>query len=362
MRWKPWWLSMAKSSPLMSLLAGGGYETFDPEAWSLLFSEARRAGLLARLAASLRLDEVGLPERLQKQVTASLIEAAAFQRDVLRELEHVQQALQGLGVPVLLLKGAAYVRLNLPAARGRIFSDIDIVVAKESLAQAEASLMLGGWLTGKLDPYDQRYYREWSHEVPPMTHRRRGTTIDLHHALVMPTCRIRVDSGKMIREAVPVDGSAFWWRLQDEDMVLHAASHLMFNSEFERGLRDIWDIDLLFRDFASRSASFPERLFERAHEVGLGEVIREALRLARALLGTPVPENLLPGDAKMATRLVARAVYSRHRQTRPAGQWLADMLLVSREMYLRLPNHLLLTHLAHKASLGFTGTTPHKAI
>ena len=366
MPWKPWWPSMVKPSPLMSLLAGGGHAGFDPEAWSLLFSEARRAGLMARLAATLRLAEMagarGLPERLHGQAKASLIEAAAFQRDVLRELDHVQQALSGLGVPVLLLKGAAYVRLNLPAARGRIFSDIDIVVAKASLGQAEAALMLGGWLTGKLDPYDQRYYREWSHEVPPMTHRRRGTTVDLHHALVMPTCRIRVDSGKMLREAVPVDGSDFWWRLQDEDMVLHAASHLMFNSEFERGLRDLWDIDLLFRDFTSRSASFPERLFERAREVGLGEVIREALRLARRLLGTPVPENLLPGEAKMTTRLVARAVFSRHRQTRPAGQWLADRLLLGREMYLRLPNRLLLTHLAHKASVGFAGTTPQKNI
>lgn len=362
MRWKHWSQSMAKPSPLMSLLAGGGHESFDPEAWSLLFSEARRAGLMARLAASLRLDQVELPERLQKHVTASLIEATAFQRDVLRELDHVQQALQGLGVPVLLLKGAAYVRLNLPAARGRIFSDIDIVVARESLGQAEASLMLGGWQTGKLDPYDQRYYREWSHEIPPMTHRRRGATLDLHHALVMPTCRVRVDSGKMLRQAVPIEGSPFWWRLQDEDMVLHAASHLMFNSEFERGLRDLWDIHLLFCDFASRSASFPERLFERAREVGLAEVIREALLLARTFLGTPIPENLLRGEAKMATRLIARAVYSRHRQTRPGSQWLVDTLLLGREMYLRLPNHLLLRHLAHKASVSFAGPKPQTSI
>jgi hypothetical protein len=265
-------------------------------------------------------------------------------------LEHIERALAKLGTPVLLLKGACYIRMGLKAANGRIFSDVDILVAKNRVGHAEASLMLGGWQTGELDPYDQRYYREWSHEVPPMTNRRRGTTIDLHHALAMPTCRIRIDSEKMVNDAIPIQNSAFWLRLRDEDMLLHAASHLMLNSEFDRGLRDLWDIDLLYRQFSESSESFADSLIERAVNVGLEDIIRQALFLARQVFGTPVPERITSKQGGIFVQLVGRAASTRHSDTRPRWQWVADVLLGYREMYLRLPNRLLAVHLAHKTS------------
>jgi hypothetical protein len=246
--------------------------------------------------------------------------------------------------------------MGLKAARGRIFSDVDILVAKDRVGYAEASLMLGGWQTGELDPYDQRYYREWSHEVPPMTNRRRGTTIDLHHALAMPTCRIHINSEKMVRDAIPVENSDFWWRLKDEDIVLHAASHLMLNSEFDRGLRDLWDVDLLFRQFSEESVNFADSLMERAGNVGLKKIVQQALFLARHFFATPVPERLIGKQDGMFVRLVERAASTRHLETMPRWQWVADMLLSYREMYLRLPNRLLAVHLAHKASDFFSSS------
>jgi hypothetical protein len=354
-RLKTWCVSVAtKSSPLIAYLGDKSItERFSGEDWSLMFSEARQAGLLSRLGLSLsHSPEIGaqLPERLGIHVLAGSVQAEAFQLDVRRELGYVQDALSGMHVPVILLKGASYVLLDLPAASGRIFSDIDILVPRQHVASAEASLMLGGWSTGKLDAYDQRYYREWSHEIPPMTHLRRGTTIDLHHSLVMPTCRVRVDSDRMVSEAIPVDEKGFWWRLKDEDILLHAASHLMLNSEFERGLRDLWDIDLLFRHFMSRSPSFPDRVLERSEEVGLGKIVRQALFLAKRFFRAPVPDSLLPSRHSLFLRLVACASSTRHPDTRSNWLRISDALLIIREMYLRLPNYLLAVHLVHKAS------------
>lgn len=344
-------MSVANTSPLLRFLAEPtSTQNFGPEEWSLMFSEARRVGLLGRLSSSLELLDATPPVRLRNHVSSSLVEVAAFQRDVLRELDHIDRALAGLGTPVLLLKGACYVRMGLKAARGRIFSDVDILVAKDRVGHAEASLMLGGWLTGELDPYDQRYYREWSHEVPPMTNRRRGTTIDLHHALAMPTCRIHIDSEKMVRDAIPVEDSDFWWRLKDEDMVLHAASHLMLNSEFDRGLRDLWDIDLLFRQFSGSSVNFADSLMERSANVGLEEIAQQALFLARHFFGTPVPERIISKQDGLFVRLVGCAASTRHLDTRPRWQRVADLLLSYREMYLRLPSRLLTVHLAHKTA------------
>jgi hypothetical protein len=354
-------MSVANTSPLLRFLAEpASIEEFVPEELSLLFSEARRVGLLGRLSSCLELLGSTLPARLRSHVSASLVEVDAFQRDVLRELNYIEVALAGLGARVLLLKGASYIRTSLQAAKGRIFSDIDILVAKEWVGQAEASLMLGGWQTGELDQYDQRYYREWSHEVPPMTNRLRGTTIDIHHALAMPTCRIRIDSEKMVMDATPIDNSGFWWRLKDEDMVLHAASHLMLNSEFDRGLRDLWDIDLLFRQFFESSVSFPDRLIERAGEVGLEEIACQALFLARQFIGTPIPDRIISKQGGLFVHLVGCAASTRHMDTRPCWQGVADALLSYREMYLRLPNRLLVAHLAHKTAdfLGLSAKEP----
>jgi len=353
---------MAKSSPLLRLLAGNiAVNRLDAEDFSLLLSEARACGLLGRVTQMLTRSPGAdlLAPHLQDQLLSASVYSNGFRQDVWRELAHIEQALAALKTPVILLKGASYVLSGLPVADGRVFSDIDILVTKNQMASAEAALMLGGWVTGKLDAYDQRYYRQWSHEIPPMTHIHRGTTVDLHHSLVMPTCRVQVDSSRMISGAVPVGNGGVWWRLKDEDMVLHAASHLMLNSEFHRGLRDLWDIDLLYRHFTSLSADFPARLIARARDVGLESTLTQVLWLASMFFRTPLPAYLLAVKKSLFLRLAARAASTRHPETRPRGQSWADSALMLREMYLRLPGKLLLVHLLHKMSVAFS--TPEKA-
>lgn len=353
---------MADTSPLLNFLAGNiAGDQFDAEDFSLLLAEARACGLLGRLADALQKSRQAnlLPAQAGDQLSAAMIYSAGFKQDVWRELGHIEQALSGLKAPVILLKGASYILLDLPPSAGRTFSDIDILVQKNHIAATEAALMLGGWSTGKLDAYDQRYYRQWSHEIPPMTHLHRGTTIDLHHSLVMPSCRVKVDSARMLSDALPVSKDGLWWRLKDEDMVLHAASHLLLNSEFDRGLRDLWDIDLLYRHFTSISTDFPARLVSRAREVGLESIITQALWLAAKFFRTPLPTCLPPLKSKLFFRLLTRAASTRHPETRPRGQKTADLALLLREMYLRLPYKLLAVHLSHKLTDLFS--TPEKA-
>lgn len=306
---------------------------------------------MARLAYLVRDSDVywrDIPDCLRPHVAAAITHAESFCTDVHRELDHLRTALADLASPVLILKGAAYIRLGRKAGMGRIFNDVDILVERARIGQAEAALMMRGWSTGQLDPYDHRYYREWSHEIPPMTHWRRGTTLDLHHSLLMPTCRVKVNVEQMIRDAIPVEGCSFWWRLRDEDSLLHAACHLMMNSEFKRGLRDLWDIDLLYRELAGNAGDFPAQLHARARAIGLAAQLGSALRLAQCYFGTPVPEYLMKDASPLLSYLVGRSASVRHHDTRPARQSLTDFLLMLRELYLRLPPKLLVVHLAHK--------------
>lgn len=360
--WKGWSMkwrsaSVEPASPLLAFLKAGRLPpSMPPEDFSLLLAEARACGMLGRVAHLLHREEAiasasHVPNEFLPQVRGANVQARAFRHDVLRELDFLQAALSQVPSPVLLLKGAAYVLLDLPAANGRRFSDIDVLVLAPHLPVAESALMLHGWSTGRLDAYDVRYYREWSHEVPPMTHVQRGTTVDLHHALAMPTCRIPIDSNRMVADAIPVSGNDFWWRLRDEDMVLHAAAHLLLNSEFDRALRDLSDIDLLYRHFSAANPDFARKLYRRAGDVGLDNILSQAAHLARALFDTPFPEPIDRGArTDPVAWLLSRAASTRHPLTRPFGQQAADLILMLREMYLRLPNRLLAVHLRHKLS------------
>lgn len=342
------------ASPLLAVLVEPGMASdFDGAQWSLLLAEARACGLLPRLEVVLqRADMIGrIPKRFAVHLAAARVQGEALIRDVRRELAHLETALRPAAVRVLLLKGGAYVGADLPPAQGRVFSDIDILVRREHLPRAEGALLLGGWAAAEVDAYDQRYYREWSHEVPPMTHRGRGTTVDLHHSLVMPTCRIQVDSERMIAEAVPVSGHSFWWRLRDEDLVLHAVAHLLLNGEFDRALRDLGDIDRLLRHFEGMEAGFADRVAERAAVVGLDGLVCQGFALCWLYFRTPGLAAFAGNAAGgLVMSLLRCASGPRHPDTRPAWQPLADLLLMVREVSLRLPPRLLVRHLAHKVT------------
>ena len=156
--------------------------------WDLLIRQARAADLLGRIAISSK--KVGMLDRIPAQPRMHIASAAKMaerqQRELRWEVEQIREALAPIGVPVVLLKGAAYVMAGLDAAEGRMVSDVDILVPREALVEVESALMKKGWISAAKSAYDQRYYRTWMHELPPLRHIKRGTVIDVHHA-ILPT-------------------------------------------------------------------------------------------------------------------------------------------------------------------------------
>lgn len=327
--------------------------------WDLLVRQARQADLLARLFSLL--DERGLLEQIPEQPRRHLEWAHTItQRHTLSvqwEVSLIRKALATIGAPVILLKGAGYVMAGLPAARGRLFSDIDIMVPKERLNEVEAALMLHGWATTHHDAYDQHYYRAWMHELPPMQHIKRLTVIDVHHAILPETASIHPDSKKLLASAVRLEACDDLMVLAPADMILHSATHLFHGGEFEHGLRDLTDIDSLLRHFGSRACFWPE-LIERARELTLTRPLFYALHYAIRLLHTPVPPEIMttiaqPNHAVLALMdgLFSRALLPAHHS---CADWLtstAHRLLYVRANWQRMPPLLLARHLFHKAFL-----------
>lgn len=326
--------------------------------WSLLIRQARQAGVLARIAVSC--DQAGLTERLpaqaQAHLTAARTLASAQHFEMTREVRFIQQALAPLGLPVVLLKGAAYLLHGLDATRGRAFSDVDILVPKTRIHDVEAALMLQGWITTHHSAYDQRYYREWMHELPPMEHLRRQSVLDVHHTILPETARLRPDPAKLLADTQPVAGVPGVMSLAPVDMVLHSMTHLFHNDDLSHGLRDVSDLDLLLRQFACDD--FWRRLGVRSREMDLARPLHYGLRCTHRILGTPVPEAALADAAAAAPAAPAarlmdalwwRALRSQHSTAAPRFTATALFLLYVRAHWLRMPPLLLMRHLTVKA-------------
>ena len=351
------------------LAPGAGLPALSPRDWETLLAQARCASLMPALALACQRSpgwaEVPAGPRWHFDAALRASERLAF--DMSLEIERIEAALAGAGLRCVLLKGAAYLASGLPPAEGRLFGDIDLIVPRADLAAAENALLGAGWICSELDAYTQRYYREWMHEIPPLSHIQRGTVIDLHHTITPPTSAFQV-AGQVLLDAVqPVSGTANVWTLQPVDMVLHSAVHLFSEGEFDSGLRDLLDLHKLLLHFGTQPAFWPA-LFDRADELGLQAPLHHALVHVRRLLGPVVPQAHAAAEQRLAppaarrwllARLLALALRPDHASTATAFSGLARGLLYLRAHGLRMPLGLLLPHLARKAWLRqFPGQKP----
>jgi Uncharacterised nucleotidyltransferase len=211
--------------------------------------------------------------------------------------------------------------------------------------------------TGKTTPYDQRYYRQWMHELPPLKHISRQTVLDVHHAILPTTARLKPDSVRLLAASRPIGGEPRLRILAPVDMVLHSATHLFCNEDVGNGLRDLVDLDSLLRDFA-RDESFWPGLTVRAAELDLTRPLYYALRYAVRLLATPVPAGVLRaaeiGRPPSLLRGLMDTIFLRTLQPERAGATegmaaLARGSLYVRAHWLRMPPLLLAYHLLIKA-------------
>jgi len=325
--------------------------------WDGLLRQARASNLIGRLALAA---PDGTPAPVQPHLLAArrLVE---HQRHAIRwECKHLSEALDGLRLPVVLLKGGAYALADQPAARGRLFGDIDLLVPRSMLGPVEAALMARGWTSGGTEAYDQRYYRQWMHELPPMVNHRRGTVVDVHHNLLPLTARRVPLAERLLADSLPIADTPFR-RLGACDQVLHCATHLFHEGELRNGLRDLFDLQALLQEHSAAQPDFWPALAARAQLHGLEWPLLLGLRYCERLLGQTVPTGLqeeLQAQAGWSSARLAwmDGLYLGLLQAPLPSQWqwrehLAAATLYLRAHALRMPPWLLARHLARKAVL-----------
>jgi hypothetical protein len=326
------------------------------EQWDLLIRQAYAANLIGSLAL---LAPADLPSGPRRHLEWARLRQERQLQAVRFEVARVAEAAHAAGATPVLLKGAAYALGGLDAGQGRSFSDIDVLVPRALLDQVEASFLQHGWATTHHDAYDQRYYRAWMHELPPLMHMLRRTVVDLHHAIVPPTAPVHPDPALLLAAAVPLPDLPGVRMLAPPDLVLHSAVHLFFDGEFDKSLRDLYDLHRLLGQFG-REAGFWTALHARARALELTRPLFYALRYTARLFGTAIPAAGVdqaradgPNVLLLALMdaLFLRALQPLHPSC--AGPWHrpARLALYVRGNWLRMPPLLLARHLFHKAFL-----------
>jgi Uncharacterised nucleotidyltransferase len=347
----------------------------DAQGWTTLMAMARAEQLIGTLAH--RLNGVELPVKVATIMADARTNAEYQRRSALWEAECAARALSDYSGKVVLLKGTAYIAANLKAGEGRHIGDLDIMVARDDLPQVEALLLeKGGWEWVKEDAYDDAYYRDHMHELPPMIHKDRDRMIDVHHTILPLTAKPRPDAAAML-----VDASSLAFRggagggaaigptrerqphpnpspegeglyvLSPPDMIIHSAAHLFADGELAGGLRNLWDIHCLLPEMLDEVMDGNEppdpvwvsdeatcRLLARADHHQLRPAVERAIRLASHLYGDR-SEAVTLVDRLFIRRLTARDGWGR------STRKFTRLIFYIRSHWLRMPPAMLARHL-----------------
>lgn len=305
--------------------------TFDGVQWNGVIAAARAERLIGTLA--LRVDDRQVPDAVRPILADARREAEREARQALWEADRAAEALADLDVPVVLLKGTAYAAAELRAGQGRFIGDLDILVPRAAMKAVEDRLIRAGWEWVKDDPYDDAYYRQWMHELPPLIHRDRDRMIDVHHTILPLTARQTPDAEAMLEDAVPITDGL--WVLTPEDRVCHAVAHMLADGDLAGGLRNLWDIHCLLGEVE------PDRLERRGARHSLAPHVRQARRLADRLYGEG-RARLTLWDRLVLLRLLARDGWGREQRK------MLRLAFYIRSHWLRMPPMMLARHLLTK--------------
>jgi hypothetical protein len=244
------------------------------------------------------------------------------------------------------------------------------LVAREDLPQVEALLLSkGGWEWVKEDAYDDAYYRDHMHELPPLIHKERDRMIDVHHTILPLTAKPKPDAVGMLAGSIPLPfrggvrggaspqtqcppeqphpnpspkGEGGLAVLSPTDMVIHCAAHMIADGDLAGGLRNLWDFHCLTKQFAESDPDFWPQLSARAARHQLLPAVQRAARLSHCLYGTAIPQTWYRkklADAYFIRRLTARDVWGR--PTRKVTR----LAFYIRSHWMRMPPLMLARHL-----------------
>ncbi|WP_165312854.1 nucleotidyltransferase family protein [Vibrio ziniensis] len=329
---------------------------------SKLISEARYFNMLAQLKPIF--ENCGLwstlPSKIRQNISSAYTVYNHQQSRLQYEKRHFQQLFSSLKIEWIYLKGAAYHLAQYSEFNGRLMSDIDILVTESSLPKVEKALHAQGWLQTHINDYDQKFYRQWSQEIPPMRHLKRRTELDLHFNILPKTLKESPSPDLLLRQTQEIVNNevSSGKILNPAAMVIHCAIHLFYESDFSKGVRDLYDLHILLTKFSAQP-EFWEKIMLLQTQIGNGRSVYYALRYCQLTFQLSIPQKVevfyqqyKPNYLKTLINDFAfkRALISSFPDNRLSGHHIAVWILYIRGHLKRMPLKLLIPHLIKKST------------
>ena len=277
----------------------------DAATWMSIAREGARQGVLPLVHARLRAQPPGaVPAEVLNIVNERYIELALQSSLIFRELADIATALGDRGVPLMLLKGL-HLAVDVYDARPlRTMGDIDIMVPRDRLADAERALAAAGF--GVQPVADLTDFCRTNPHLPRMAPPRgRGIGVEVHWTIERPTSPFDIRHEELWAHArtIDVDGRAMHV-LTPEHLALHLCLHACFHHRFEHTpLKQLCDLAVLLKRY--REEIDWDVLIGTAERWRVGPFVRFTLLLTHELLGAEVPNAIqaLPADPEEARLL-----------------------------------------------------------
>jgi hypothetical protein len=234
-----------------------------------------------------------VPEEALRKLEVAYYHTAAMNLRFQSELRRVLLALQGEGIPTIVLKGAALAETVYSNAALRPMRDLDILVEEHNLARADSIIRSFGYASQASDESQERTRRAHRH-YPELAGPDGVTVFEAHRHIV------RADS------LLQFDIADFWARagkatiagvetliLSPEDCLTHLCLSFFLDRRFRsvaalRQLVDISELVLHYQDSLDRDYFAGHTLRH-----GLAGPIFCALLTCQRLLGTSPPTDVL---------------------------------------------------------------------
>ncbi|MGJ8680891.1 nucleotidyltransferase family protein [Paraglaciecola sp.] len=333
-------------------------ETLQPEEWFHFVLILREAKLLASFYhMSIKENVFSVyPLFVQKHLKSAHVRAGRQKAQVLFECNTLDSMLKQIDVIPIYMKGANYILRNSSNGQGRLVSDIDVLVNEHEITKVENYLKTKLWLSEKLSDYDDKYYRAWAHEIPPLFHPLRGTVLDIHHNIYLPISGRSPNISNFTHSIQPEGCTS--QVMNDPATVLHSIIHLFMNEDFTNAFRDMLDIHMLCEDLGCDN--FWNEILKLSQDSGFDKELYYSLAL-RAMLFDCSPPNIFSQlkskyhgsiNEFFIKRILYSALSPKHSLLDTPSIKIARFIVFIRGHWLKMPLPILIKHIVVKSYFG----------